>query len=88
MTMTPFVLLLILMVLALTFDFLNGFHDSANIVATMISSRAMTPRAALTIVAVAEFAGPFLLGVAIAKNSPANSATATMVSAARGVMAE
>lgn len=65
--MTSLTLLIILLILALAFDFLNGFHDSANIVATMISSRAMTPRAALTIVALAEFAGPFLLGVAVAK---------------------
>jgi PiT family inorganic phosphate transporter len=53
--------------LALIFDFLNGFHDSANVVATMISSRAMTPRAALFIAATANFAGPFLFGVAVAK---------------------
>ncbi len=60
------ILLGILLTLAIIFDFLNGFHDSANIVATMISSRAMSPRAALTIVAIAEFLGPFLLGVAVA----------------------
>jgi PiT family inorganic phosphate transporter len=65
--MSSLTLILILIALALMFDFLNGFHDSANIVATMISSRAMTPRAALTIVAIAEFVGPFLLGVAVAK---------------------
>ena len=41
-------------------------HDSSNIVATMISSRAMTPRVALGISAVAHFAGPFLFGVAVA----------------------
>ncbi|HDD55473.1 MAG TPA: inorganic phosphate transporter, partial [Chloroflexi bacterium] len=35
-------LITILIGLALLFDFLNGFHDSANVVATMISSRAMT----------------------------------------------
>ncbi len=65
--MSPLLLITILIILALIFDFLNGFHDSANIVATMISSRAMTARAALTIVAVAEFIGPFVLGVAVAK---------------------
>jgi PiT family inorganic phosphate transporter len=65
--MSALILLIALVILALIFDFLNGFHDSANIVATMISSRAMTARAALTIVALAEFAGPFLLGVAVAK---------------------
>lgn len=56
----------LLMVLALVFGFLNGFHDSANIVATMIASRALTGRQALTITALAEFAGPFLFGVAVA----------------------
>jgi PiT family inorganic phosphate transporter len=65
--MSTLTLLIILIVLALIFDFLNGFHDSANIVATMISSRAMTARAALTMVAIAEFAGPFILCVAEAK---------------------
>jgi inorganic phosphate transporter, PiT family len=59
--------LYILIVLALIFDFLNGIHDSSNIVATIISSRAMSPRRALTITALAEFSGPFLFGVAVAK---------------------
>ncbi len=53
--------------LALVFDFLNGFHDSSNIVATMISSRAIGPRRALFITAVAEATGPFLFGVAVAR---------------------
>ncbi len=48
------------------FDFLNGFHDSSNIVATVISSRAMKPRAALYMTAAAEFIAPFLFGVAVA----------------------
>ncbi len=56
----------LLIVLALSFDFLNGFHDSSNIVATMIASRALSGRQALTIVAIAEFIGPFLFGVAVA----------------------
>ena len=60
-------LIIILIALALLFDFLNGFHDSANVVATMISSRAMTPTAALIIASVANFIGPFVFGVAVAK---------------------
>lgn len=52
--------------IALLFDFLNGFHDSANIVATMISSRALTPVQALVIAALCEFLGPFLFGMAVA----------------------
>jgi PiT family inorganic phosphate transporter len=65
--MDPLVLIIVLIALALIFDFLNGFQDSANVVATMISSRAMTPRAALLIAAAANFVGPFLFGVAVAK---------------------
>jgi PiT family inorganic phosphate transporter len=60
------VLLIVIIALSLVFDFMNGFHDSSNIVATMISSRAMPPRVALAITAVAEFSGPFLFGVAVA----------------------
>jgi PiT family inorganic phosphate transporter len=61
----PFLLILII-VMALAFDFLNGFHDSSNIVATAISSRALPPRAALAMTAIAVFAGPFIFGVAVA----------------------
>jgi PiT family inorganic phosphate transporter len=61
----PFAVLL-LIALALTFDFLNGFHDSSNIVATMIASRAMNGRMALAMTAMAHFFGPFLFGVAVA----------------------
>ncbi|MGB2955324.1 MAG: inorganic phosphate transporter [Anaerolineales bacterium] len=61
------ILIIILIALALIFDFLNGFQDSANVVATMISSRAMTPTAALIIASVANFIGPFIFGVAVAK---------------------
>ncbi len=59
-------LLIAIIAIALIFDFLNGFHDASNIVATMIASRAMSPRSALLISAVAHFAGPFLFGVAVA----------------------
>jgi len=52
--------------IALVFDFLNGFHDSANVVATAIASRALPPRYALLIAALADFTGPFLFGVAVA----------------------
>ena len=61
------VLLAMLLVLALSFDFLNGFNDSATVVATLIASQAMSVRGALTLAAVANFAGPFLLGVTVAE---------------------
>jgi PiT family inorganic phosphate transporter len=51
---------------AVLFDFLNGFHDSSNVVATIISSRAMSPRTALALSTVAHFCAPFLFGVAVA----------------------
>jgi len=59
--------LIIVIALALIFDFLNGMRDASNIVATMISSRAFSPWTALGIAAVAEFVGPFLFGVGVAK---------------------
>jgi len=60
-------LMILVIVLALCFDLTNGIRDSSNIVATMISSRSLLPRNALLITALAEFAGPFLFGVAVAK---------------------
>ena len=62
--MTP--VLIVMIVLSVIFDFLNGIHDSSNIVATMIASRAFSPRVALGITAVAHFIAPFIFGVAVA----------------------
>ena len=59
--------LLLVIGIALLFDFLNGVRDASNIVATMIASRAFRPQTALAITAVAEFLGPFLFGVVVAK---------------------
>ncbi len=51
---------------ALVFDYTNGFHDAANAIATSISTRALTPRIALTVAAVMNFVGA-LLGQEVAK---------------------
>jgi inorganic phosphate transporter, PiT family len=59
-------LMIVLLILTMGFDFLNGVHDSSNIVATVISSRALPPRVALTIISIAEFLGPLIFGVAVA----------------------
>jgi inorganic phosphate transporter, PiT family len=59
--------LIILILLSVAYSFMNGFHDSSNIVATIISSRALPPRVALIMVAVAEFIGPFVAGGAVAR---------------------
>lgn len=53
-------------VIVLFFDYTNGFHDAANIVATIIASRAMTPAQAVVVVGVFEFLGPLLGGTAVA----------------------
>ncbi len=52
--------------LALFFDFSNGFNDSANQVATVISSRALEPEIALSLAAAADFVGAYFLGTSVA----------------------
>jgi PiT family inorganic phosphate transporter len=49
-----------LVVVALVFDYTNGFHDAANAIATSVSTRALTPRVALLLAAVMNFVGAFL----------------------------
>jgi PiT family inorganic phosphate transporter len=52
--------IIIVVVLALLFDFINGFHDTANAIATSISTRALTPRFAIFYAAVLNFVGAVL----------------------------
>ena len=59
-------IIIVVIVLTLGFSFLNGIHDSSSVVATMISSRALSPRIAMLMAAVGEFCGPFIFGVAVA----------------------
>jgi PiT family inorganic phosphate transporter len=54
------IILVIVVATALTFDFTNGFHDTANVVATSISTRALNPRVAVAFAAVLNFVGAFL----------------------------
>ena len=53
-------------VAALFFDFVNGFHDAANSIATVVGTRILRPLQAVTLAAVANFVGPFVFGVAVA----------------------
>jgi len=53
-------------VIALIFDFVNGFNDSANSVATVIGTRVLKPLHAVALSAAANFVGPFIFGVAVA----------------------
>jgi phosphate/sulfate permease len=59
-------LLVLVVVVALAFDFTNGFHDTANAIATSVSTRALTPRVAVLVAAVANLAGAFVT-TAVAK---------------------
>jgi inorganic phosphate transporter, PiT family len=60
------ILLVVVVVVALGFDFTNGFHDTANAVATSVSTRALSPRLAVLVAAVANLAGAFVT-TAVAK---------------------
>jgi inorganic phosphate transporter, PiT family len=61
----PLIILIILV--ALVFDFLNGFHDAANSIATVVSTRVLSPQKAVVWAAFFNFAAAFLLGTHVAK---------------------
>src|SRR3972149_11663245 len=56
-----------LVVVALAFDFMNGFHDAANSIALMVSTRLLTPQAAVAWAAFFNFIAFLVFGVAVAK---------------------
>ncbi len=59
-------ILIVVLVLAVAFDYINGFHDTANAIATSVSTRALTPSWAIAMSAVANFSGA-LIGTEVAK---------------------
>ena len=61
------VLLIITVLVALAFDFLNGFHDAANSIATVVSTRVLSPKLAVLWAAFFNFVAAFILGTAVAK---------------------
>src|SRR5438046_3873148 len=60
------VVIVLLIFVALAFDFMNGFHDAANSIATIVSTRVLTPRAAVAWAAFFNFVAAFGFGVAVA----------------------
>src|SRR3970040_2552689 len=64
--MTLFLLILIIVV-ALVFDFINGFHDAANSIATVVSTRVLTPLQAVVWAAFFNFVAAFGFGVSVAR---------------------
>jgi inorganic phosphate transporter, PiT family len=82
--------LAIFVVVSLLFGFLNGMHDSSNLVSTVISSRAIAPERALAIVALSVFVGPFIFGTAVATtigNSVLDARALTMAVVSSGLVA-
>src|SRR5580765_4558015 len=78
----------IVITLAMGFNYTNGFHDAANAIATSVSTRALTPRIALLLAAVANFVGTFF-GTKVAKTvgsgiieAPDGTSGLTLVAAA------
>ena len=62
----PLILLVVVVITALVFDYINGFHDTANAIATVVSTNVLSPRTAVMLAAVFNFGGAFL-GTGVAK---------------------
>ena len=77
--MAEFVLFIV--AVALAFDFINGFHDSANSIATIVGTRVLSPVAAVVWAAVFNFSGLFFVGTAVAKSVAAGFIDVSIVDA-------
>jgi len=64
---TPLYLVAFIILIALVFDFINGFHDAANSIATVVSTRVLTPMQAVVWAAVFNFVAAFGFGVSVAR---------------------
>src|SRR5215813_7785785 len=65
---TPtFVFAVVIIIVALGFDYTNGFHDAANSIATIVSTRVLSPRAAVAMAAFFNFIAFLVVGEAVAK---------------------
>jgi PiT family inorganic phosphate transporter len=60
-------LLLTVLLVALVFEYINGFHDTANAIATVVSTKVLTPRQAIVLAATTNLVGAIFLGTAVAK---------------------
>lgn len=60
-------LFLLVLLVALTFEYINGFHDTANSIATVVSTKVLTPRQAILLATVTNLIGALLVGTTVAK---------------------
>jgi inorganic phosphate transporter, PiT family len=65
--MSDFAVLIVIILVALGFDFLNGFHDAANSIATVVSTRVLSPQKAVLWAAFFNFMAAFVMGTHVAK---------------------
>ena len=72
-------LIIVIIVLALIFDFINGFHDTANAIATSVSTRVLKPGTAIIMAAVLNFVGAFV-SIGVAKTIGSGIVSPTSVS--------
>ena len=70
----------ILIAVALVFDYINGFHDAANSIATVVSTRVLTPGKAVVWAAFFNFVAAFTFGTAVAHTVGAGLVDITIVS--------
>ena len=66
-THAALILVAIIVLVALVFDFINGFHDAANSIATVVATRVLTPQQAVVWAAAFNFAAAFVVGTGVAK---------------------
>src|SRR5260370_14978121 len=65
--MSALTLVALIILIALVFDYINGFHDAANSIATIVATRVLTPFQAVLWAAFFNFAAAFIFGTAVAK---------------------
>src|SRR5258706_1377056 len=66
-SMDTFTLVAVIIAIALIFDYINGFHDAANSIATIVATRVLTPFQAVLWAAFFNFVAAFIFGTAVAK---------------------
>jgi inorganic phosphate transporter, PiT family len=87
----PFVLLIAVVIVTLAFDYVNGFHDTANAIATVVSTNVLPPRTAVLLAALFNFVGAFI-GTGVAKTiggdiaDPASITQVVVLSALAGAI--
>src|SRR5581483_4448738 len=65
--MTPLALAVLIIGIALVFDYINGFHDAANSIATIVATRVLSPAQAVVWAAFFNFVAAFIFGTAVAR---------------------